>query len=78
MEYSTCPVCKYKIPKIPDGVVRFCKCDIKTGPYLAIDHTPHYTRFMGGLMPKEEPTYEEWYEKFKHIIEPLINDSNKN
>lgn len=64
MTSVTCPICETQIEKIPDGIARFCKCKA-----LAVDHTKEYTRFIGGIVPKEDPHYFVWYTRFKDIIE---------
>lgn len=50
---STCFFCNDKVSHIPDGVLRWCKCN-----RLGVDCKKEYTRYLG-IKPVEDMTKEE-------------------
>jgi hypothetical protein len=63
---STCCFCNVKIDHIPDGVLRWCKCN-----RLGVDCKKEYTRYLGSK-PVQHMTKEEieYVNKLKMRIEP--------
>lgn len=61
----TCPICYAKVPIILDGKMRMCDCN-----KMGIDCTKEYTRIIG-YTPMEDPTFEQWYQRFERTIEIL-------